>query len=280
MAYYDKDRLLEEADSETIVEYLDIDTYRSGSNTFILCPGHQKILGKEDTNFGSCVLMPKGYYCFACKHKASLETMVMEIKNTSYQEALGIIGDALGGREKYVVKGNVEYKDKENVKILPTKDLDLIGLKYSVPFDMICFLDATKKYITECNFIPKPDPNNLDADYYLACKNKAVSLKTLLREAPKIYYSLVKRYAKNAMEKYQKCRDEICTYNKNAKILLMASENNKINSELIYDYKVIFNTMIERCEEIYKSISIDQCLLEDKEIFKEKKEVPKFDLFD
>lgn len=60
MAYYDGERILSDADTVDVAEYIGLDVIRRGKNNLIKCPGHLKRLHREDNNFGSCILTDHG----------------------------------------------------------------------------------------------------------------------------------------------------------------------------------------------------------------------------
>ena len=280
MAYYDGEKIIEDADAYTVAEFLNMETLRRGKNIQIKCPGHLKRLGKIDTNFGSCMLTEKGYRCFACGVTISMVQMVCEYANVDTNEAFGIIGDALGGREQYIKNGKATDGHYETVRILPAADLEILNISPSVSFDSIFFMDKSKEYIKTCDFSVKPDQYNLEADYYLATKNCTISLKSLLNDCPKLYYTLIKNKACEGMERYQKAIDEICNRQHEASKLLMPLCDGKLDDEVIYDIKTKFTSMYERCQEIYDEIDIDDCIQSMVKVPQKKVIIPEYDLFD
>ena len=113
MARYDKERLLDEATAEEVAAYLGLEMVRRGSRIFIRCPSP----GHNDRNIGNCCLTHKGYKCFACGTSGGLIDLVMQSQNCDFTEALGLIGDALGGRQQYTLSGNSAPKQYR-----PSKD--------------------------------------------------------------------------------------------------------------------------------------------------------------
>ena len=281
MAFYDAERLIEDADAELVAEYINMEMRKKGNYVYIKCPGHLEHSGKEDTNFGSCLLTQKGYHCFTCNRTVSLPNMIMESENVSYSEALGIIGDALGGREHYILEGKVSKDYDKQEKILSNEDLEMIGLSSTISFDLLCFPDNSKQYIQQCNYNAKPDYMNFNAEYYIASKNHTVSLKSLLNEAPALYYTLIKNNAYLSMQKYKKCMDTICNRaSAESNKLLILCENNVLSDEILYDYKNVYSEMHQRCKEIYNEIDANACIKE--KLIKEDDvvDIPTYDLFD
>lgn len=281
MAFYDKNRLLEEATSMMLVEFLGIDHEIKGSYTYIKCPGHLKRVGKVDNNFGNCILTEKGYHCFACKGGTTvgLIDMVQELQDCEYVEALEVIGDALGGRKNYRISGD-EISTFEVNKTLSQSDFELLGLSSSVSIDEIQFISNDKKYIVENDCIPKGTPNIEDIETYLATTRKTYSLRTLKIDAPEVYHTLIKRKAKEAMEKYQFMMDVVCDRtSKESAILLPLCEKTDLEDEVLYDFKHIFMDMYNRCKEIYMEIDDDMCGKIIQEIEEDIK-IPNYNLFD
>lgn len=288
MAFYDKDRLLEEANAQMVAEYLGMEMRYKGNNIQIKCPGHFKRLGKEDNNFGSCVLTEKGYHCFACHKTVNLINMVIEFenleektddesKNDIFNEALGIIGDALGGREIYMISGQTEIAE-ERTKALSVEDLSLLGLKSTVIIDVIETASNDKKMICEEDYIPK-NPNTgttFDASTYLGVTRKSYSLRLLKNEDPVAYAKLIKKSAKEAMERYQEMIKACEHTSEKSKIFSVIKTDKK--DELLYDFKHIYMDMYNRCKEIYMETEVLDDFVETKT--SEMPVIPNYNLFD
>lgn len=281
MAFYDRERLLEEATSMMLIEFLGVDYETKGSYTYIKCPGHLKRMHKIDNNFGNCVLTEKGYHCFACNGGTTvgLIDMVQELQECEYVEALEVIGDALGGRKNYRISGD-EISTYEVNKTLSKSDFELLGLASSVTVDEIQFTSNDKKYIVENDCIPKAPPQISDAEIYLAVTRKSYSLISLRNDSPEVYYSFIKQKAKEAMDKYQFMMDVVCERSsKESSILLPLCKTDSLEDEVLYDYKHLFMDMYNRCKEIYMEIDDDMCGNTPVEIVEEPK-IPKYNLFD
>lgn len=280
MAFYDKDRLLEEATSLMIVEYLGVDHIAKGGYVYIKCPGHLDRLGKEDAHFGNCVLTEKGYHCFACGITVNIVQMVREIQDCDYPEALGIIGDALGGRNNYTLSGT-SIPNLEANKQLVQSDLELLGLKPNISIDEIHFISNDKKYISNEGYIPKIPPNDIANEIYLATTHKSYSLRTLRIEDPCVYYTLIKNKAKEAMDKYQFMMDVVCDRTSKESILLLPlCQSGELDDEIIYDFKHLYMDMYNRCKEIYMEIDAEMCGDVSNEVIEEPPKIPHYNLFD
>ena len=288
MAFYDKDRLLEEANAQMVAEYLGMEMQYKGGNIQIKCPGHLKRLGKEDNNFGSCVLTEKGYHCFACHKTVGLINMVIEVEDLEnrsdemtssdiFNEALGIIGDALGGREIYKIYGQTDIAE-ERTKTLSVEDIALLGLKSNTVIDIIETVSNDKRIICEEDFIPKiPNTGDVfDASTYLGVTRKSYSLRLLKNEDPIAYAKIIKKCAQKAMDKYQEMINACEHTSEKSDIFNLISTGTK--DELLYDFKHIYMDMYNRCKEIYMETEVPE---EDNEpLMPEPPKIPRYNLFD
>lgn len=133
---YDKEAILNDAEPVKVCEEIGIPVRQIKGRYQIICPGHEKRLGRPDSNFGSCMLTNRGYYCFACGCAVSLEQMVMEHyenegNSINREKALKIIADTCGGSEKYILSA----EEQEESKPIPVsyEELKEIGLDYGRP---------------------------------------------------------------------------------------------------------------------------------------------------
>lgn len=92
---YDREKLIEAADTLLVAEHIGLEIKRTGSRRSILCPAH------NDRHFGNCVLTEHGFRCFACGGHGSVIDLVMLSENVPLVEAMGIVADCCGGREYY-----------------------------------------------------------------------------------------------------------------------------------------------------------------------------------
>ena len=302
MAFYDIQRILDEADSLTVAQFLGIEYSHRGKNFFIRCPGHEKRLGHEDNHLSNAWLTPKGYRCAACGVSVSLIDMVREVENCDFKEALALIADSLGGRSFYETTGVDSSIERE--KTLSEDDLILLGLRSSVSFDVVHNAASTKSEVLEyaktfkesededikkINIYPKFDDASWDIksdeSTWLAAQHRTFSLKSLLQDDPVSYYFLIKNKAQEAMEKYKKWVDNIEDKKSEEYIMLLPvieilKKHDVPEENTIFSFKEIFTDYYNRCREIYLSISDE--MIEDEKEFKEEKEEPKMrlDLFD
>ena len=91
-----------DADAVEIAAAIGMKIYPKGRNNFILCPGHEKRLGKPDTNPTNAIITHDGYYCFGCGCFVRTPEMIMEFLGCDKKEAFRIIMDSLGGEDLYL----------------------------------------------------------------------------------------------------------------------------------------------------------------------------------
>jgi hypothetical protein len=287
MAFYDKERLLDEANARMVAEYLGMDMQYRGSIINIKCPGHKRRLGRESGSYSACMLTEKGYHCFACNKQVSLINMVIEYEDLdekfpnpadAFQEALGIIGDALGGRNLYTLDGDAELAE-ERSRALSADDLKIIGLEQAAAIDMIETVSNDKKSITSDGLIPKI-PNtgmSFDAATYLGVSHKTFSVRVLKNEDPVAYNHLIKKAAKAAMEKYKNMIDACEHTSPKSKIFNIIKSQDKTNDEILYDFKHIYMDLYNRSKEIYMEVEDTE---ENVSMSEEIVEIPRYNLFD
>ena len=69
--------------------------YRNGK-PYILCPGHRHTLGRDDRRIGSCLVTPKGCYCYACGRGYDTVESVAYFLNTNIRDAAKCVADICG----------------------------------------------------------------------------------------------------------------------------------------------------------------------------------------
>lgn len=124
-----KQEVILNADAEKTAEAIGIPMRRKGKNIQIICPGHEKHLGKPDGGFGSCILTDHGYHCFAAGCTVNIIQMVQEQseingRKMSYEEALRFVCDVNG----FTLDEKDESKDYFPFS---QDDLSLLGYKKS-----------------------------------------------------------------------------------------------------------------------------------------------------
>lgn len=267
---YDRERIIDDADSYSVARHIGMNIVTKGKYNFILCPGHNNNLGKSDQKFGSCVLTPKGYKCFACEKTVGLIDMTMEYTGCSYPDALATIGDANGGRENYIIsKGTCE---KPETLPLSNDDLALIGLATKSEEKSTCnivLVSDVKPTLRKGQTLEKVlwfnDDNEPCVYYQVQEYQPNQSLLSLYRENREFYNSLVLNKAKDAMEHYFRLS---LSFNDHFEITPLIEDDNDctiiaIHSSLKNDYdnkynraREIYNTYLKYCpnEEFHDSV--------------------------
>lgn len=195
MKRIDVSALTDEADALSVAEYIGMDIVKKGSHNFILCPGHEKRLGKIDNKIGNCVLTQKGYHCYACNQTVGMVNMVMEYMNCNYLTAIQLIADSCGGVEGF----ETDKKQTKREKTLSNDDFNLIGLTTQLG-------KFAEKYVVETTD-KQPNRDNLPDDYgYVVddTEKYVIYKKYHLERNEKIYNTIIVQKAEEAMNKYKK----------------------------------------------------------------------------
>lgn len=174
----ERERLLAVADPRTVAEYIGMPMKRQGKNISILCP-HP---GHMDRHMGNCFLTDYGYRCYSCGAKENLADMIRQYKNVDYQEALGIIADAYGGRERYQ---SIKGKSAKGPWVLSKEECKVLGIYNTPVYGVVRIGDSTADfranervvfshweedgavYATERRLIVDPLQKLMDEDYTL-----------------------------------------------------------------------------------------------------------------
>ena len=241
----ERDYLLSEADGFTVAEYLGMEILKRGSRHYILCPGHEKRLGKQDMRMGNAVLTNKGYHCYACNKSVNVIDMTMEYTGCSYPEALNMIADACGGRSIFEIDGNNQPKAKR-LPLSPI-DLELIGLSSSGKSTPIINVSTTMVENDEDTFVRQSD------DKYFVYQRNNVSLTTLYQTDLAAYNHLIAEKAKIAMETYKTAIEKYCSRDaeKAEFIYNLFNENGYLAGDVFYKLKNSFQKKYWRAKEIY-----------------------------
>lgn len=137
----EREYLLAVADPRTVAEYIGMPMKKQGKNISILCP-HP---GHVDHHMGNCFLTDYGYRCYSCGAKENLADMVRQYKDVDYQEALGIIADAYGGRERYQsIKGKVT----KGPWVLSKEECKVLGIYNTPVYGVVRIGDSTSDFRT------------------------------------------------------------------------------------------------------------------------------------
>jgi hypothetical protein len=240
----DKELLLEEADAITVAEYLGMEMQKKGSNIFICCPGHEKRLGKPDTRISNCVLLEKGYKCFACNKYVGIIDMVIEYTGCTYPEALNMVADACGGVALYDAEGKNMVVDRLPLSM---SDLELLGLRPKIQEYPI--LNASN-----CEFeIEDYLCRYSDGEFLMYEKRFRPSLNKMYRDNRRGYNILIAAKAKEAIAKYEAAINSFCSKDSDKAGLIFDIFNvdGYLDSQVMVDLKAIFQKRLWRLREIY-----------------------------
>jgi len=258
--YYDIKRIQEEATGYNVAEYLGMDIIRRGAYSFILCPGHIDRLGRKDTIMKNCILTNQGYRCFACGVSVNVFTMVMEYyknelgKEINFPEAVGIVGDSLGGRQHFLLNSSDEYHFSE-ASGLSSKDYEILGLKPTYSFHGVY---NTGKIVNneELERETLQYQESEETGNFLFYRTEKFSMQHLSQECPELYHIIIEAHAKKAMEKYKGLLKKYCDRNSRyIKRLEKFSKNGLIEEEIISGLKKSFTEKYNRAAEIYNEVS-------------------------
>lgn len=174
----DRKRLIEECDAQSVVDYLQMECQHRGRYTFILCPGHEARLGRQDTKMGNAILKKNGYYCYACNTFVTTHDMIMEYLDCSSDEAYRIMAEAMGGVELYA--GDSKKPELNLPKYrLTQEECEVIGL------------------------YPKFSPTIATVQTTGGEKHIQDGLYILWQRNPDAYFGLIVKRAKEMRKKYQ-----------------------------------------------------------------------------
>ena len=249
----DRELLLEEADARTVAEYLGMEVVRKGAHDFICCPGHEKRLGRPDTNISNCILTDKGYRCFACNKSVNIIDMTMEFTGCSYPEALNMIADACGGSALYKTDGKIS-KDITPKIMLSAYDLSILGLKP----------EKTEYPILNASDVPFEAEEDDEAckmvnGEYLLCKRQHHSLNQMYKDNRLGYNYLVLSKANEAMKKYERALADFCSKDaaKADLIFELFNQDGYLDPSIMFELKNIFQKRYTRAKEIYDSMKAE-----------------------
>lgn len=125
-------RLKEEADIESIVEYLGIPVTPRGTAKFILCPNPEH----QDTRASNCYFKSgwNNVYCKACNRAMQAIDLIMYVQHCSYGEAADTLWEIEGSSDWYYADQQKEEKKKFDISAEDAKILHLhLPGRMSVP---------------------------------------------------------------------------------------------------------------------------------------------------
>lgn len=249
MMRIDKVALRAEANCIDVAKYIGINVVNRGANSFILCPGHEKRLGKPDMTIGNCAIYPDGYVCFACgaDTKHDVFEMVMEHTGCTFTEALETVADIYGGANLY------KTSNTESEKLpLTAEDLKLIGLRASGR--MFSPVNGSYQHFEpeEGTFIEKTN-----SEYLVATAPSSYSLLNLKRDNEKAFNYLIASKAKEAGIKYTKAlRDFGDRKSPRASVVFdLFNEDGGVDDSVFFGIQNALKKKIWRCKEIYDAFN-------------------------
>lgn len=198
----DFQKLIEYADPEMVFRAVGMQMATQNGKTFLLCPGHKITLGREDRNIGSCVITPKGCYCYACARGYDTIQSVAYFLDIDMPTAAKQVAEICGISDFYADGTSQLYE----YRLLNEKELSLIGLTlkkkgYGAITNLAYFDEASAqrkgKEDTPCGIC------------YYVCEPVPFDLRCLALKEPATYRWLVLEKTKEASEKYQGLYDAL-----------------------------------------------------------------------
>lgn len=219
-------RLRAETDAETVAEYLQMEMRHKGKYTYILCPGHEKRLGRPDSTIGNAVLKENGYYCWACSTFVPTHDMVMEYTGCSSEEAYNIMAEAMGGKELY---GGDSSGSEINIPKyrLSQDEAKVIGL---YPKMTVSLKTPTGAVVQE-------------------------GLYSLYQRNPVAYYGLIKKKALASKLRYEYCKKHYASVTSDLAYKVYDLLGSKFDHSIYKKLDRELNERIETCTRIYKIFS-------------------------
>ena len=125
-----KESIKEAADPVVVARAIQMDiedpsamSLESRKRISVLCPGH------DDHHYGSCYLTKGGCKCFVCGKTYDVFDMVRLHLGVKFYEAVGIVADLCGGRERFFQSASTNGNHLP--PILSSSDMKLLGLHNS-----------------------------------------------------------------------------------------------------------------------------------------------------
>ncbi len=226
MAYYDVEKIIEDANIFDYVKEKGIPYYSNGRSVSIHCPSHLEILGKEDRNFGNCVLSysGRGYYCYACQKGGSIIGLAQRVFDYNFLEACASIVEFLGEPSLYLQDPNgFESFAYANPMPFTSEELETIGIIQNITTS--CPVNETSSKLNlPHNIATKASYCVVDGDevptYTLINEKRERALYDLFTEDRQAYYDMIFIKTIEKMEDLRDIcsRDTISTIIKKSKI--------------------------------------------------------------
>ena len=219
---------------------------------YILCPGHQKRLGKADRHFGSCMLTEHGYICHACNARVDVIDMVMEYLECGFHKALEIVADVAGGKENYVLEGEARTARRfplnvDEMKLIGLYPYRTVNVDYPVNAGDNPYLSdlPSKKYVKE------------DVEEYLYYNTESIPMLSMLYDTDKRFcQELVQDKVKEKLEgisSIEKILDRSSPFF-NIFTVLTKGEDGYWEDDELFLIKLEFKKMRDACSEILRKI--------------------------
>ena len=190
----DKEKVLNSCTAEEVARKAGMKIYPKGSKNYILCPGHRKMLGKDDRSPTNAILTPHGYKCYACGRKANTIDMISDYTGLPFYEALKYVCELLGG-EEYFKEDDGRRRKRASIIPLSTDQMDLIGLRYDMLKEgKIAHISEIKD--DQCNYTTRYDE---DIEAYITFEPSNFSIKDLFYDDYPAYCFVVKSACENQL---------------------------------------------------------------------------------
>ena len=209
MKEYDKEKILSEVTGFMVVDMLGLDFTKKGKYTWIYCPGHTEGVGKADTHMSNCVVTDYGYYCFACHRGRNVISMTMESTGCSYQEALEMLSDYIGGAE-------INVDERKGIKKfcpLTQEDLLLLGLCPKKNSNIKIIKNITEEPVSNHSQKVVEFDGSEDIVYYENFQHVSVGIGQLFQEDKEAYHKLIQS---KFVEQYEDVLRNIMTLKRKA----------------------------------------------------------------
>lgn len=141
---------------EEVCDVLGVDIYR---HKFILCPIHEKELGRPDTKATNCVICDDYFYCYACGKGGDIFSLYQAVNNCNFYTAKKELAQYAGIEIKGRVSLKEEYQPLSN-ESLKTLGFNRVAIQKLYEYN----LDLYKKTICDrCDKLISIYENSIEA---------------------------------------------------------------------------------------------------------------------
>lgn len=224
----DINRLKDEADIETVIDYLGIEKTVRGSATFILCP----LPSHADTHATNCYFKSSWnhVFCQTCGTTVNAIDLILYTKNLSYGEAADLLWELEGRPSWYYAKRT--KKDFKPEFQLSNEESTIIGLKKS---GIALCPTGVSSYKEELHTNYEHYPS---VEAYIRCKRERVNITEWVDKETFLNLVLAK-----SKEQYFKLKSQLEFHIQIQKL----SSNNPIHFYIINELK----NRISVCSDVY-----------------------------